>query len=244
MPLFPVLDLESLVQENDKTRLDGSKSYASGTTPITKLEIQPSTDEVFYDVTETNGCLDWQFAYPTDEGTPAAGVDFLVTLRVTTGEGEATETKEVTKPIKVITATTDMLFSTDDRLRKHETDIMRFVPEGRATFKDVHRRAQGLIMAWLDTEGYIDNYFDKLTIARLKDLEEVSEWATMMTLRLIFEGISNAPDDVYRLKARKYEGLEAFYRGRANLKVDVNKDGQLDVINERLDIRTARAVRR
>ena len=50
--IFPVLELEKTVQLNDKTRLDGRKSY---TTPeeaaISLVEIQPEAGQPFFTVT-------------------------------------------------------------------------------------------------------------------------------------------------------------------------------------------------
>lgn len=334
MPLFPVIDIESLVQEEDKTRIDVAKSYASGTTAITLMEVKPSKLQEAIDVTE-DGYLDWQYPFAvevdaennkvdfsegaaeltatltegeytleelaaeiqtqlraagalsyevsvsaankltvaaesafsllTSSGTnaetnPLAALGFgddstgaatytgeaveritkTISLTVTNAEGE----KTITREIEVISETADALFSSDDRLRKHEADIMKYVSEGRATFKDVHRRAQTLILAWLDTQGFIDNLGDKLTVARFTDREEVAEWATMMALRLIFESVSNAKDDVFREKAKKYQGLEDFYRNRATIKVDLNQDGDADAVVERLDTRSCVVVRR
>ena len=50
-----------------------------------------------------------------------------------------------------------------------------------------------------------------------------------MALRLIFEGVQNATDDIFGEKAEKYQGLEEFYRNRLVLRLDLNKDGQTDV---------------
>jgi len=338
MPLFPVLDFENLVQENDKTRIDVAKSYASGVDAITVLEVRPSKlTAAPIDVTDA-GYLDWQYPFEFeidddnnkidfDEGggeltavigqesyTPAelaaeiqaqmrsaGSLTYLVTvdadnvftiaaeaefslltltgtnaadnalnlllgfaadsagaitydgaaveriekiITLSVGNGDVGQTAQIDRSIYVISEVADRLFSTDDKLRKHEADIMKYVPDGRATFKDVHRRAQALILAWLDTQGYTDDFADRLTVARISNVEEVSEWATMMTLRLIFESVRNAKDDIFDAKATKYAALEMFYRNRANLVLDLNRDGVGDSIVERTDIRSCRVVRR
>lgn len=235
MAIFPVLETELLVQEKDKTRLDASKSYVSGTTAITKIEIKPTLTENFYDVT-TTGYLDWEFTHSGGVDDPEANT---VTLKVTNAGGNTS----ITKDILVITETTDNLFSSDDKLRVHETDILRYVPSGRSTFKDVHRRAQSLILAWLDTQGYVDLYDNKFTKEQFKDITEVSEWATMVALRLIFESISNAVDDIFSVKAKRYKGLEEFYRNRAILRIDTDNNGTLESF-EGVDIRSCVVVRR
>lgn len=259
MPMFAVLDIEGIVQENDKTRLDASKSYATGDVPeITTIEIQPEADADFFEVGE-EGVLDWQYEFdptPVDGKVPDTNTR-AVTVRLTyqaptvaPDPAPAPVVKTLTKNIVVISEAADMLFATDEMLRKHEGDIMRYVYEGRATFKDVHRRAQELILAWLDRESFVDDIGNKLTKKRLADTTQLNEWATMMALRLIFESVTKDSEDVYRAKASKYQGLEDFYRDRAVVYVKpTNSDadipeGELSILAEPLDIRSCRVVRR
>lgn len=334
MPLFPIIETESLIQENDKTRLDSSKSFASGVDPISVVLITPSKAAAQVDVS-LDKFLDWQFGFefeidaennqvPFDEGggplaatlangvyspadlaaeiatkmtgsggqtytaavssenvfsisapnafsllgssAPAASIlaeiGFLydtagatiysgnavkriaktVTLEIQ--NGTPADTKTITRQVEVVSQVADRLFSSDDQLRKHEPDLMKYLPEGRATYKDVHRRSQTLILAWLDKEGFINYDGDPLTLDSLRESDDVTEWSAMMTLRLIFEGIRNAVDDVFDAKAKKYKALEDFYRDRANIRIDLDGDGTADSVTERVDIRSCRVVRR
>ena len=50
----------------------------------------------------------------------------------------------------------DNLFSKDADLLSHKNNIFDFLPDGRNSFKNVHRAAQELILAYLDENGYID----------------------------------------------------------------------------------------
>lgn len=339
MPLFPVLETETLVQENDKTRLDGSKSYAGGVPVISVTEIAPYAGATALDVS-TDGFLDWEFPFAIDivagvnnkldfseasvekTATLAAGTYTLAQLATeiqtkmtaaggtytvsvssenvltiaglaafsllpesgtnaatsilpsigfeedadyvaeTTFDGEEIEriTRTVSLHIEnavtptaddadkdieitIISERADKLFSTDAKLKGRETDIMKYLADGRATYKNFHRQAQGLMFAWLDTQGYMDDFAEKLTPARIVDIEEVSEWATMVCLRLIFDSISNATDDNFFKKARQYEKMEGFYRDKAILRIDLNQDGVAD-LGEVLDVQHARVVRR
>lgn len=250
MPLFPIIDLEAIVQENDKTRLDASKSYASGDiTAITKIEIQPDAAEDFYDVTET-GYLDWQYEF---DATPVGGVvpetnTHAVTVRVTAIDpldDQAEITKTLTKNITIISEVADMLFASDDMLRKHEADISKYISDGRASFKDVHRRVQTLILAWLDEESFVDDVGNPVTVKSLSRITELRDWATAMALRLIFEGVSTANDDIFTTKASRYRGLENMFRDRATIHIKptgmVDEGGLLDTA---LDVRTCRVYRR
>lgn len=253
MPLFPVLDIEAIVQEGDKTRLDATKSYCSGDIKtITKIEIQPDSAEAFYDVTE-EGYLDWQYDFDPTIVPPATVIpdtnSHAVVVKITglvDPEDPMTSTfKLLTKNLTIISEGADMLFSTDDMLRKHEGDILKYVADGRATFKDVHRRAQTLILAWLDKESFIDDLGNKLTIKSLADLTELREWSGMMVLRLIFESVRSANDDVFSEKAEKYRGLEDFYRDRAIIHINVPGADTTNAtfVAEPLDIRSCRVFR-
>lgn len=150
---------------------------------------------------------------------------------------------ETTKTIQVVSAETDNLFSDDDKLRLHEFDVLKYVAEGRASFKDIHRRAQDLILKWLDKQGYIDDIGSKITLDRIKDIEEVTEWATFLALRLIFEGLISDTSDVFAIKRKEYGKLEIEARDRAVLRIDINQDGVISP-GESIDIRSCVVVRR
>ena len=168
----------------------------------------------------------------------------VISLRVTSETNAVEDTPVlVTGTLKVVSAATDYLFSDDDKLKTHEPDIDKYLAPGRGSFKDTHRRAQALVLAYLDTEGYIDGLGEKFTKDKIHDLSEVREWATMTALRLIFEGLVVSKDDVFTIKVAKYEAEEHFYRNRAGLRADINGDGAADQ-GEQTDVRTCRVVRR
>lgn len=130
--------------------------------------------------------------------------------------------------INVYSEEGDRLFTSDQDLIAHEPDVLKWVPQGRATFKNVYRRAQKLIIAWLDEKGYVNAYAEKYNKFDIIDIEEVRQWSTFMSLRLIFEGISNSVDDVFSQKANKYSMLEEAARQRVILRIDYDKDGIVD----------------
>lgn len=241
MPIFPVLETEELVQEKDKTRLDAIKSYVSSDLKITKIEICPAytgTGDTFYDCTQ-DGFLDWAF---THSGTPDPQIQ-TIAARITDDATPTPGTALVTKTIKVVTELKDHLFSTDGALRQHESDVLKFVPAGRATFKDVHRLAQTKIIDWLDTQGYVDYFEKKYTIESLIDIDEVRPWATALTLQLIFESIRKTDEDEYAQKSKKYERDVEFYRNRAIIRIDKDRSGSL-AIGEQIDVRSCTVMRR
>lgn len=231
MAIFPQIDHEAVVQVGDMTRIDVSRSFVSaGEAAISLIEIRPEASGSFFTVT-ANQYLDW--AYET------AG-DKVVTVRVATDGSPASKTAT----ISALSESDDNLFSSDADLKLHEHDIMQWLPQGRSSWKHVHRRAQALILAYLDKEGKTDIHGNKFTKAAFVDVSEGREWSTFLALRLIFEGLSNAVDDVFSQKAKRYESLEILHRDRVFLRIDVDGDGEVDV-REGIDgLRTARVVRR
>jgi len=147
-------------------------------------------------------------------------------VTVVASNGTNTDTK--TFYLKAYSEAGDYLFCSDGDLIAHEPDIMSWTQNGRSSFKNVYRRAQKLIIAWLDEKGYCNVYGDKYTKRDILDVEEVRQWATFMSLRLIFQGLSNAIDDVFDRKSKLYEASEIAARGRVILRLDTNKDGQIE----------------
>lgn len=229
MAVFPSLELEPIVQVNDRTRLDATKSFLSSGT-ITKVEIKPDGSEGLVDVTDDK-YLDWSYS---------ASGSYTVTARVTASGGASAEFSET---ISVVTSAADKLFSTDSDLELHEPDILNWVEDGRNTFKNVHRRAQKLILEYLKREGYRDTNGDFFTKDAIVNVENVKQWSTFVALRLIFEGISNAVDDIFSEKAKRYKGMEVTWRKTVLLNIDVDGDGVVDD-NEGLDLGSAFVARR
>lgn len=231
--IFPHLELEATVQVDDKTRLSASKSFIDkAEAAITLVEIQPSAADSFIDVTGSTAddwYLDWSYA------TDGAAV---VVVRITTDGAPTTFSKTIT----VISVADDKLFSADSDLTSHESDVLNWVPKGRNSFLDVHRRAQSRILAWLDEHGYTDTSGDRLTKAAVIDIQEMKEWSTFMTLKLIFEGIKNQVDDIFDQKAKTYESLEIGARNRSILRLDLDGDGTA-AAGEEKRITTSRLVR-
>jgi len=147
-------------------------------------------------------------------------------ITVVASNGVQTDTKYFY--LKAYSETGDRLFCSDGDLIAHEPDIMSWTQDGRSSFKNVYRRAQKLIIAWLDEKGYCNVYGDKYTKNDILDIEEVRQWATFMSLRLIFQGLSKSLDDIFDRKSKLYEGSEIAARNRVILRIDTNKDGQVE----------------
>lgn len=338
MARFPVLDIENIVQENDKTRLNAEKSFQSGdSSAISAVDIKPNRLGAFIPVynagDSTRWHLDWSYTFEIEvdalnnkldfkEGAtsyvatlstglytlsslaseiqtqmnavggqvytvsvssdvftisasgsfqllPVTGanaaasilpwiefdadttaltshtgekvkeIPYYISYRITTTDG--TTTKD--KIIRVISSSADRLFSSDDDLKAFEYSIYNYLPAGRASFLNVHRQAQSNILEYLDRNGYVDTNRTKFTRESVIDTQELKEWSKYMALRLIFEGVSNDKDDVFRKKASHYESLEIAARSRAVLRLDIDNDGDSDV-GEEVDVRSGFIARR
>jgi hypothetical protein len=235
--IFPVIETDSEVQVDDKFRIWASKSYvAKGTAAISKLEIEPEDGSGFIDITNprnTEWFLDWQYSTP--------GIK-QITLRVTSGVDPDKVIEDRVLTIEVLTEADDKLLSQDHDLVAIESKILHWVPQGRSTFKYVHREAQKNILEWLWVNGYRMDNGQRIRKEQILDVEEFKFWSTYVTLRLIFNDLSNAMDDIFGKKAKEYENREFLWRTRAVLKVDRNGDGELGDL-EGFDMTTRNMVR-
>lgn len=227
--IFPVIELEEIVQVGDKTRLDARKSYITpDEANVTLVEIEPDAGVGYINVTSTK-YLDWQ--YSTDG-------DKTVSLRVTTdGSPEL-----LTATLPVITEADDKLFSTDSQLLPYEPNILKWVREGRNSFKDVHRAAQDRILKFLDENKFWDINGNPLTKDDVIDVSEFNDWSKFMVLKFIFEGLSNATDDIFHEKALRYREKEELARNRAIIRVDKDNDGIVES-EEFQDLRSIEIIR-
>jgi len=211
MALFCVLKNEKTVQVDDQTRLDARSSYANAGDAITQVEIDPG-DGTYIDVT-SDRYLDTQYETDGDK-----------TLRV-----RLNATEEKSFSLSVITEANDALFVDDSKLEVHEPDLLRYVRDGRNSYKDVHRRVQALILDWLDSNRFWKNNGDRFVIADLIDQQDFKEWATFWALQLIFQGLSDKLDDKWDQKADVYRQMAFDARERGTYRLDKNDDGELTV---------------
>jgi hypothetical protein len=213
--IFPHIELEPVIQLNDRTRLNATKSFVTqDESAITKIEIKPITGESFIDVT-TDQYLDWQYS--------SAGT-VNVTCRVTASAASA----EITSTMQVISPASDNLFSSDSDLKLHEPDIMKWTENGRNSFKNMHRRVQKLIVEQLRREGYVDINGVPYTKGAIVNLDEVKQWSTFWVLETIMQGMSNSVDDEFDVKAKEYKKSRLEWGKTAMLRLDTDGDGVAD----------------
>lgn len=232
--IFPNLELEAIVQVDDRTRLSAVKTYADKSGPsIVKVEIEPHTGLGFINVTNVKPD-EWYTDYQYD----SAGAK-VVTLKINGDTTPVTKTFGIT----VISSANDMLFSSDTDLISEEPDVLRYVRKGRNTFKDAHREAQKEILDQLNRQGFRTSTGLKLTATDLIDKSEVRTMSKYMALFMIYDGLSNVVGDIFELKANNYWSKYLVASDRKIIGIDLNGD---DVIttSEGVNIRGARMVRK
>lgn len=160
--------------------------------------------------------------------------------KVTLTVASVSDSASVSEYVEVYTKEGDALFSDDSDLVGFENDIMKWLPLGRGSYLDLHRKAQKSMLDWIDRQGYRDDNGDKITKFLFIDPSEVRMWSTYLALKLFFAGVQNATDDVFKRKASYYEKLEIEARDRAVLNLDLDGDGKEDLGDQTTDIRSGR----
>lgn len=185
------------------------------------------------------GAQDTEFANKTTlTGEMVRFLQKKVTLTI--GDGVGTESQD--KYINLYSVSGDDLFSNDDDLHAYESDILKWIEAGRNTFKKFHRYAQDEIIDYLLSSGYIDIDGNPFEIKNLIFKDDLRKWSSLAALRLIFDDLSNANDDIFFNKARGFESREMKRRNMAILRADIDNDGIAD-IGEGIKIRSARLIR-
>ncbi len=234
MAIFPKVRVDKVVQADDGLRLDATSTFVSkDEAAITLVEIEPESGNGFIDVTGTkqkDWFLDWQYS--------GASRTVDVTVRVTTDGAPVTHTEQ----IQVVTAADDKLFSDDYDLLVKEEDIIKWLPDGRTSFKYKHRQAQTMIIEDFNERGVVDSDGEKLTKDAFVDLEEVRQWSLNLTLSLIFKDNSNVVGDIYDLKANEYMSEALSHKHRAYFRLDIDGDGNIST-GEKSPFKTVDLVR-
>ncbi|MDH3324067.1 MAG: hypothetical protein OEL89_00350 [Candidatus Peregrinibacteria bacterium] len=206
--MFAVLNFESILRVNDKTRLDASGSYG-GT--ITQLEIETDTAAGYIDVT-TDGYLDFEYS---TAGTKA------VTVRV-----NGVDTKSY--DIEVLAAVDDIHFSNDQDLLQHRGEILRFTKDGRNSFLDKHRLSRDLIMEYINQSGIKKTDLTDYAVSDIVNLNEVKQWSVFMTLSLIMQEMSNQIDDIFWRDYLEFKKQMDYYKDLTFKFLDLNNDSYED----------------
>lgn len=215
--IFPVIECDDVVQQNDKFRILGVGSYKTpDESDYDLVEIEPYAGAGYIDVTgdltkarpERNWYLDYQY------GSTGSKV---ISLRITAGLVVTVSTKT----ISVLSEVDDNLFSTDDDLKKVQEDVMRFLPDGKSSFIYKHRAAQEFILDWLWTNGYYKSGvigIEPYTKSDIADTTAMSDWSTYVCLRMIFQANESQTNDIFKKKSGEFMNKEERAREKFLLK--------------------------
>lgn len=230
--IFGQLELETKVQTMDRTRLNCVKSF---TTPdeaaVTLVRIKPSVTDAFITVASGASAID-NDKYYLDWMYLTAGMK-TVELEITTNAAPQVFTNTIT----VLDKTTEILFSNDNDLFNIENDILKFVPVGKNSFIFMHRQSKEDILEEIYRNKILDVDGEKLTEADVIETTELNYWSKYKVLAMIFEGLSNAIDDIFDQKAKKYSSEMLSWQNQTFniLRLDYNNSGEIDSFDKQED---------
>jgi hypothetical protein len=241
MALFPSITLETVLQVDEKTRLDASRSFVTDDEVITDILIQPSASDLFISVYNGGDTEKWvlDWAYDVDEFKDVA-------VQIVADSGS--KIKTYMAGVNVLTEEVDALLSTDNDILPFEPKIHRYLPRGKNSFIYAHRKAQERIISYLDEQRIWKDdrsRYTKLDLSTITDpefKEQFKQWSCFETLLIIFESFQVSSGDLFQEKKLDYTALRNGARTRSALRLDQDGDGELDITP--YDIRTTRMVRR
>lgn len=239
--IFPSMTFETVLQVEEKTRLDASRSFVTDDEVIIDVLIQPSSSDPFISVFNGGDSEKWSldWAYDTDEFKDVA-------VQIIADSGS--KTKTYMAGVNVLTEDIDALLSNDNDILPFEPKINRYLPSGKNSFIYAHRKAQERIIAYLDeqrmwkSDGSRYNKLDLSTVTDPEFKEQFKQWSSFETLLIIFESFQVSSGDVFQEKKNEYTALRNSARTRSALRLDQDGDGVLDEVP--YDIRTTRLYRR
>lgn len=218
--LFPQIKTDLVVQINDMFRISAAKSFATAGEEVTEVNIYPDSvgqPLVVFDVYEVDqDCwlLDW--AYET------AG-EYVIKLEIKT----ALDTKEITHNITAMTEEEDNLLSNDQEIESYENELKRYIPEGRNSWKYIHRKAQEEILDYLYRNGKLNPDYTAITKDQLKPESRLMKWATFEAMLLIYQDLKTSNAEAFNEKLSDYSIKRNEARKRYLIKYDEDRDGQI-----------------
>lgn len=232
--IFPKLSLESIVQVNDKTRLDATMSFLVNDS-IQDIEIEPETGVGFISINNldtTKLYLDWSYS---TSGTKT------ISLKVTS---TSLNVVTITKELDVITEEEDNLFSNDSQIFAIESELKKYIPPGKSSFNHVHREAQSRILNFFDRKRIWNTNGEPLTKTQVNLQGELSRWSLYESLYIIYTDLFLSVGDKFAEKINQYKELRAAERDKAVIRIDKDNSGTIDPANEFQDLKTFRLIKR
>lgn len=218
--LFPKIDTDSLVQINDMFRICAVGSFSTSDEEITEVRIYPDySNQPLVTFSITTQCpedyyLDW--AYET------AG-EYTVRVELVS----ASSTKEIDKTVTAITEEVDNLQADDSCIYAYESELKKYLPEGRNSWKYIHRKALEEILDYLYRNCHLNKDGSKITKEQLIT-RQIEKWATFEAILLIYQDIKTSNSEAFNEKIDHYLQKRGDARNRYIIEIDSNKDGIID----------------
>lgn len=219
--LFPKIDTDKLVQINDMFRISGINSFATAGEEITEINVYPdhtNNPGIVFDVYEVDQeCwfLDW--AYST-------AADYTIRLELKT----LADTVTVDHDISAISEEDDNLYSSDQMIYAYETELRQHLPEGRNSWKYLHRKAQEEILDYLYRNGKLSEDGTAITKDQIKTESKLEKWSTFETMILIYQDLKTSNAAAFNEKLVDYSAKRNEARKRYLIDYDSNRDGIID----------------
>lgn len=233
-----VFNSESIVRVGDKIRLDATQTSYVPVTPsvtIASVTIRPEATAPVFNVT----------------GNPVSKkgwfIDYFYSThgaKTVTVEVTLSDSTVVTKSFNVtaLSAADDKLLVDDDDLRSLDFELMRFIPDGYSSWRHVHRRATADTLSFINALRLRKNDGSTLTYDEVNDSRLARQFATLTSLSLIYQQLSNKPDDkFYQRFIDAKKSLEQL-KATPDWVFDFDGDGEV-AENERADLLTGRLLR-
>lgn len=225
---------EGLIQVNDKTRIDVSRSFVSGE-GITDIEIEPEAAAGFvsvYNSDQDKWFLDWQYSMDGEK---------VISVRATDGTSTITQTFSIT----VISVEDDNLYSNDAQLFAIESELKRYLPPGKSSFTYLHREAQSRILAYLDRKRIWNDDGEPYNKNQINLFNQLQKWSLYETAYIIYNDLFITVGDKFSQKINQYKALRNIERDRAALRIDKDNTGTYDRFDDTVqDLKSLRIVRR
>lgn len=209
--IFPKIEADLVVRENDSLRIDARHSTVRNYTDVKDILINPDDTDfisVYSDGDRDDWYLDWSYSVPGS---------YDVELKIT-DQSDAEFIENLT--VSVIAESDDLTFSDDSDIRASEPDIKLYMPEGKTSYIYAHREARTRILAYLDENRIWKADNKRYEATDLFDKEEFRHWSRFLVLMMIFESKVTSVDDLFYMKRNDYRDLMFRARNRATLRLN------------------------
>ena len=144
----------------------------------------------------------------------------------------------------MITEANDNLYSSDEQIFSIESELKRYIPDGKNSFKNIHREAQSRILNYLDRKRIWASNGEPYTKDQVNLNGELSKWSLYEAMFIIYSDLFVSVGDKFAEKINQYKDLRNSERDRASIRIDKDNSGTFDSNEEIQDLKSFRMIRR